>query len=201
MPHRDYRITLLERDLERCNQLAKWLPEATIVHANANRRSVLEDEGGGSADYFVACMGSDENNIMAGVEARELGTHRVMAVVGQPDYANVVGKLGIDHVVSERDVAARQILGFLNHGSVISQSQLPNGKIGVFELEVVDNSRVCEATLAELPLAGRCLITAIQRDSFIRVPTASDRLQPGDVIVALIDQQHVEDCLALFNPT
>jgi trk system potassium uptake protein TrkA len=199
LPTADYRITLLENDADRCHQLAKLLPDMTVVHANANRRSVLEDEGGGAADYFVACTGSDESNIMACVEARELGSRRVMAVVGRPDYANVVGKLGIDHVVSERDVGARQILGFLNEGAVISQSRLPNGKIGVYELEVVEGARVTGATLAELPLAGRCLITAIQRDSFVRVPTAVDQLKPGDIVVALIDQDHTTDCLALFN--
>jgi trk system potassium uptake protein TrkA len=201
LPVADYRVTLLENDLERCEQLAKLLPDNTVVHANANRRSVLEDEGGGAADYFVACTGSDESNIMAGVEARELGARRVMAVVGRPDYANVVGKLGIDHVVSERDVAARQILGFLNEGAIISQRRLPNGKIGIYELEVFDGARVTGATLAELPLAGRCLITAIQRDSFIRVPTADDRLQAGDIVVALMDHAHTSECLALFHRT
>lgn len=199
LPTTDYRITLLESDSERCHQLAKLLPDMTVVHANANRRSVLEDEGGGAADYFVACTGSDESNIMACVEARELGARHVMAVVGRPDYANVVGKLGIDHVVSERDVGARQILGFLNEGAVISQSRLPNGKIGVYELEVIEGARVTTATLAELPLAGRCLISAIQRDSFIRVPTANDQLKPGDIVVALIDLDYTNDCLALFN--
>jgi trk system potassium uptake protein TrkA len=200
LSRRDYRIVILERNADRCDQLAKQLPDVTVIHANANRRSVLEDEGGGTVDYFVACTGSDESNIMAGVEARELGAARVMCVVGRPDYANVVGKLGIDRAVSERDVTARQILGYLNEGAIISQSRLPNGAIGLYELEVSADTRVTEATLAELPLAGRCLIAAIQRDGFVRVPQAGDRLKAGDVVVALIDQTHADDSLAMFNP-
>jgi trk system potassium uptake protein TrkA len=160
---------------------------------------VLEDEGGGTVDFFVACTGNDESNIMAGVEARELGAARVMCVVGRPDYANVVGKLGIDRAVSERDVAARQILGFLNEGAIISQSRLPNGAIGIYELEVVEGTRVTAASLAELPLAGRCLIAAVERDGFVRVPQADDRLKGGDIVVALIDQSMTEDSLSLFN--
>lgn len=197
-PH-DYRIVLLEQDAPRCEHLAKLLPDITIIHANANRRSVLEDEGVGAADFFVACTGNDESNIMAGVEARELGASRVMCVVGRPDYANVVGKLGIDRAVSERDAVARQILGFMNEGAVISQSRLPNGSIGVYELEVFEGARVTDATLAELPFAGRCLIAAIQRDGFVRVPTADDRLKASDIIVALIDQAATDECLSLFN--
>jgi trk system potassium uptake protein TrkA len=199
LSRRDFRIVMLDRDADRCDQLAKQLPQVTIVHANANRRSVLEDEGGGTVDYFVACTGSDESNIMAGVEARELGAARVMCIVGRPDYANVVGKLGIDLAVSERDVTARQILGYLNEGAIISQSRLPNGAIGIYELEVSADTRVTQASLAELPLAGRCLIAAIQRDGFVRVPQADDRLNAGDVVVALIDQTHTEESLSLFN--
>lgn len=195
----DYRITILERDADRCDQIARLLPDATVIHANANRRSVLEDEGGGSVDYFVACTGSDESNIMAGVEARELGARRVMAVVGRPDYANVVGKLGIDRVVSERDVGARQVLGLLNEGAVISKRRMPNGDIGVYQLEVTEGTRVAKAALADLPLSGRCLIAAIQRDSFVRVPTANDQLRGGDIVVALIDLEHIDECLALFE--
>lgn len=196
----DYRVVVLERDAHRCDTLAKLLPNVTVIHANANRRSILEDEGAGTVDYFVACTGNDESNIMAGVEARELGSARVLCMVGRPDYANVVGKLGIDRAVSERDVVARQILGFLNEGAVISQSRLPNGAITVYELEVSEGSRVTEATLAELPLAGRCLIAAIQRDGFVRVPSADDTLKVGDIVVALVDQSGGQDCLNLFEP-
>jgi trk system potassium uptake protein TrkA len=96
LARRDYRVVMLERDVDRCEHLAKLLPDVTVVHANANRRVVLEDEGAGNVDFFVACTGSDESNIMAGVEARELGSARVMCVVGRPDYANVVGKPSVN---------------------------------------------------------------------------------------------------------
>ena len=199
LSRRDYRIVMLERDADRCEHLAKLLPDVSVIHANANRRVVLEDEGAGTVDYFVACTGSDESNIMAGVEARELGSARVMCVVGRADYANVVGKLGIDLAVSERDVAARQILGYLNEGAVISKSRLPTGTIAVYELEISEDSAVTKGSLAELPLAGRCLIGAIHRDGFVRVPTADDQLQAGDIVVALIDSASPDDVLSLFH--
>ncbi len=195
----DFRIVLMDQDRHRCEQLSKMLPGITVVHANANIRVQLEDEGCGDVEYFVACTGNDENNIMAGVEARELGTDQVMCVVGRPDYANVVAKLGINHAVSERDVVARQILGFLNEGAVISRQELPDGSIGVFELEVKPTASVSDQTLADLPLAGRCLIAAIQRDGFVRVPTAADKLAAGDVVVALVDSDDTDDILAMFN--
>lgn len=200
MLHRDeYRLLLVEKNEERCSHLARLLPGATVVAGSATRRQVLEDEGVGRADIFVACTGNDENNIMAGVEARELGADKVMAVVGRPDYANVVGKLGIDVAVSERDVMARQILGFLNEGAVISRSRLPAGAVDVFEIEVLEGAPITAAPLAELRLSGQCLIAAIMRDDFVRVPTANDCLKPGDVIVALIEHGSLAETLQRFD--
>ena len=95
----------------------------------------LKRNASGNADVFAACTGDDENNIMAGVEAREIGAKKIMAIVGRPDYANVVGKLGIDVAVSERDVMAKQVLGFLNTGAIVSRTALPGGNIGVYEIE------------------------------------------------------------------
>lgn len=195
----EYRILVIEENPVRCDQLASMLPHVTVVTANANRRSVLEDEGAGRSDFFVACTGDDENNIMSGVEARELGAKQVMAVVGRADYANVVAKLGIDIAVSERDVVARQVMGFLNDGPIISQSQLPEGTIGVYEIEVDEGVPASKAPLMELPLSGRCLIAAIMRDGFIRVPTATDQLQTGDIIVALIDQSALKAAMQQFR--
>lgn len=199
LSNREYRIAILDSSAERCQELSRLLPEASVVHANANRRAILEDEGAGSVDYFVACTGRDESNIMAGVEAREMGAKRVLCVVGRSDYANVVGKLGIDVAVSERDAAGRQILGFLNEGAVISFHELPGGTVGLYELEIHEDSPIAGRPLADLPLSGRCLIAAVHRDGYVRVPTADESLQGGDVAVALVDQSSKDELLPLFE--
>lgn len=194
-----FSVVLMESDKERSEYLANHLDKTTVVHADATLRSVLEEERVGSADVFVACTGDDENNIMAGVEAREIGAKRIMAVVGRPDYANVVGKLGIDVAVSERDVMAHQILGFLNAGPLISRTRLPGGTLGVYELEVVAASRATEHVLANLQLPPQCLIVAVIREGFVRVPGADDRLQAGDTVVALVEESVVDEAVAQFD--
>jgi trk system potassium uptake protein len=120
--------------------LAGNLPHVTVVQADATRRTVLEEERVGSADVFVACTGEDENNIMAGVEAREIGASKIMAIVGRPDYADIVGRLGIDVAVSPRDVMAKQVLSFLQSGPVVARMPLPGGNISVYEIEVEADS-------------------------------------------------------------
>jgi trk system potassium uptake protein TrkA len=194
-----YSVLLMDASSERCEFLAKNLPSTTVVRADATRRSVLEEERVGSADVFVACTGDDENNIMAGVEAREIGAQKIMALVARPDYANVVGKLGIDRAVSEREVMAKQVLGFLNTGPVISRTTLPGGNIAVLEVEVLQGARAAEHVLAKLHLPAQSLITAVMREDYVRVPGADDRLVPGDIVVMLVDEASVDKALELFT--
>ena len=193
-----YDVLIMDQSPVRCEFLAANLRATTVVQADATRKSVLEEERVGAADTFVACTGDDENNIMSGVEAREIGAKQIMAIVGRPDYANVVGKLGIDLAVSERDVMARQVLGLLNTGCVVSRTALRDGRISVFEIEVLPGAAATEHVLAKLPLPNSCLIAAVLREDFPHVPGADERLTPGDLVLALMDNKDVDDAMILF---
>ena len=197
---RRYGVVVMENNRDRCDFLASHLKLATVVNADAQRRVSLEEERVGSADVFVACTGEDEDNILACVEARELGAKSTVAIVSRPDYANVVEKLGIDHAVSPRLVVAKQVMGFLNTGSLISRTPLSaGGGIEILEIEVLQGAAACEHVLANLDLPPQCLIAAVIHESYVQVPGADDRLAAGDMVVALVEQAAVEDTLKLFN--
>jgi trk system potassium uptake protein TrkA len=195
-----FAMLLMEKDRSRCEYLATHLKYTTVVNADAQHRASLEEERVGSADVFVACTGDDEDSIMACVEARELGAKTIMSIVSRPDYANVVGKLGIDHAVSPRKVIAREILGFLNTGSIISRTPIAaEAGIEVMEIEVVEGATATKHSLASLPLPPGCLIGAVIRESYVMVPGANDRFSPGDTVVALVESSAVEQTVQVFS--
>ena len=194
-----FSIVLMETNLERCESLAARLPHVTVVQSDCTLRSRLEEERVGQADVFVACTGDDEDNIMTCVEARELGAKKILAIVGRPDYANVVNKLGIDHAVSPRQVLTRQVLGFLNTGNVISRNNLVGSGVTLLELEVPEHAPVTEHVLANLQLPTQCLIAAMSHAGFSRVPVADDQLKAGDIAVVLVADTEVEKVLKLFH--
>lgn len=196
---RHWAVTLMETNEDRCNVLAKNLRHVTVLQADATVRTVLEEERVGTADYFVACTGDDENNIVTGVEAAELGAKSIMVVIERPDYANVVSKLGIDVAVSPRNVMARQVLGYLHTGPVISRSAIGKSGISVFEIEVSEGVPATEHVLANLPLPAQCIIAAVMRENYVHVPGADDRLQSGDTVVALVADDIADQMVAQFN--
>lgn len=197
---RRFSIVLMDANRERCDFLAAHLKHTTVVHADATQRAALEEERVGNADFFASCTGDDEDNILAGVEARELGAKTILAIVSRPDYGQIVGKLGIDHVVSPRVVMAKEIRGLLNTGPVVSRMPLAGaGGISVVELEVRPDVPATQGTLAELPLPDQSLIAAVIHETYVRVPGGDDRICPGDAVIALVADTVFDDLVKLFN--
>ena len=196
---RRFGVVMMETDERRCEYLANTLSHVTVVKADATRRAVLEEERVGSADVFVSCTGDDEANIIACVEAKEMGAPRVMAIVQRPDYAQIVANLGVDLAVSPRDVMARQVLGFLNMGVVVSRSNMAGSSISLLELEVLAGTPAVEHVLANLALPRQSLIAAVMREGYVQVPGADEQLLPGDTVVTLTADAAEDQLLEKFT--
>ncbi|MCA9039829.1 MAG: Trk system potassium transporter TrkA [Planctomycetaceae bacterium] len=193
-----FNVTLLEANAERCAYLADRLESVTVLQADIARRAELEEARVGKSDIFIAATGRDEDNIICGVEARELGCEQIMAVVRRPDYVNVLGKVGIDLAVSPREVMARQIFGLVETGPMIGRSDICGGEAVVCELEIQPGVPVTQKPLGEISLPGG-LIVAMERGGFVKVPGAKDQLQAGDVAVVLMPQTNREETLTFFQ--
>ena len=194
-----YTLMVLEIDEARCTELAKQLENATVINCNATHREVLEEERVGNADVFVSCTGEDENNILMAVGAKDLGAKQVLSVIDRSDYSDITTRLGIDQVVTQRDVMARQVLAFLTEGAVLSRGKLPGGLINIIEIEVMPGSPISEDDLAKVGLPDRCLVAAIMQHDAVRVPSASDRLQVGETAIILVEEDVVDAAIKFFE--
>lgn len=193
-----FNTVLMEADADRCEYLAQRLPGTTVLHADVTRQVEMQEARVGKAEIFVAATGRDEDNIVCGVEARELGCSRILSVVRRPDYANVLERLGIDVAVSPREVTSRQVLGMVQGGVIIAGSEISQGDAEVWEVEIVEGAPVTMAPLRDVSLPG-CLIAALVREDFSSVPGADDQLRPGDTALVLVHRNSIADTLAIFE--
>ena len=194
-----FSVVVIEKSRERCEFLASKLKHATVVVGDATHTQDLQEERVGQADVFVACLGDDEDGIMASVEASELGAKSVMTIINRPDYANVVGRLGIHVPISPREVMAQQVLGFLTKGSVNSRHPLAGGSVVVLELEVGEGAPVTKSVLSELKLPSPCLVAAVCSSDQVRVPGAGDQFKAKETVIALVDKSVEKELSKLFD--
>ena len=200
LQERNYNITILEADRERCEVLSKLLRKSTIIHGDASQKKVLESEYVGAKDLFVACLGDDENNIMACVEAHELDVQTLDAVIERPDYAKIVGKFGISEAVSPQDVTSRQINGLMHSGPVIFRnSHLLGGDVDVFELVVGENALVTQNALKDVGLSKKILVAAVVRGKDVLIPDAEFLIKENDTVLVLVDAEAQPELIKQFQ--
>ena len=197
---RNYNVKLFERNEQRCAILAENLKKTTVVHGDGRRRAILDEQRVGEGHVFIACTGDDEYNIMACVEAMELGAKNLMAVVNHQDYASVVGKLGINDVVSPFEVVGKQVEGLMHKGALVFQnSSLLSGPIEVVELEVEEDSRITKVPLKNVGIPRPTLIAAVIRENNVLIPNAEFEFRANDTAVALTLAECIPNLTALFE--
>lgn len=193
-----YRVSLLEANPVRGRYLATRLDGTTVLTADATLRSELEEARVGSVDVFVATMGRDEDNIVCGVEARQLGADRILGVVRRPDYVNVLERLGIDMAVSPREVMAREILGMVAVGPVARRSPIAGGAAEVWEVVVPPEAPCTTGPLKELQIQ-ECLVAAIVREEYVEVASGDDQLRAGDTAVVIVQSDQRTSAMRWFQ--
>lgn len=197
---RDKAVKLIEADRDRCDALAKVLRRTQIIHGDATRHSVMEEERVGDADIFVATCGEDEVNLMAALQAREMGVKHVTVTVNRADYAPLVERIGIQHAVSPRILTGNRVLMLVGRFPIMSAALLHEGKAEVVELMAEANSRIAGRRLGDdVRLPKGTILGAIVRQEEVTVPRGGVVVQPGDTCIAFALSASVEELARLFR--
>jgi trk system potassium uptake protein TrkA len=179
------------------------LERTTVVCRNGTSRAELEEEHVEDSDMFVATTDDDERNIMAGVLAKEIGATRAIAVVHEPDFASLVGKLGIDHVVTPRASLANRVLKLVHQDSVQSIAVLEEGQVEIVEFVVNSDTPIIGKSLKEVFETRRsvrgALVASILRGDQVIVPRGDDEIQAGDSIIMIATPDSLDGVLKLFR--
>lgn len=181
-------IALVE-DRARAQELAERLEKVLILHGDATDVELLELEGVGGMDAFVALTEWDETNILSSLVARHAGTKQVVTLVNKSDYIPLARRIGLDTAVSPRLSAANAILRYVRRGSVTRVATFKDSDAEVMSVTVRAEAPAVGRPLAELDFPEHAIVAAIVRGREVIVPGGEDALAAGDtaIIFALPD--------------
>ena len=186
----DVPVTVVEPKRDAAESAAAQLADALVVHGSATDRALLEEEGAERAQGFVACADDHEENVVACLLARQLGAAHTFALVDNPALAGLIGELGIDAVISPRQLSVSLALHFARRGRVKAVAALLEDSVEVVEAEAVAGSRLVRDTLAEVKLPRGTLVAAVARGERIVVPRGDDRVEPGDRVLIIMSSDN-----------
>ena len=165
---------LLVKDRERAQELATKLDKSLVLNGDATDVELLELEGVGGVDAFVALTEEDETNILSALIAKNLGAKQVITLVNKMDYVPLARRIGLDAAVSPRLSAASAILRYVRRGSVTRVATLKDSDAEAISFSVSVGAPVVGRSLSELDFPSGAIVAAIVRGAEVIVPRGRD---------------------------
>jgi trk system potassium uptake protein len=178
--------TILELDRTRALRLAEDLERTLVLHGDATDLELLEMEGVGDADGFVAYTGSDERNLLACLLARSLGTRKVISLVDRTRNMPLLTRVGVDAAVSPRLSAVSAILRYVRRGTVVAVASLKGTSAEGIEFDVTAKFRFPGVPLSEVRLPDGVLVGAIIRGKRVIIARGTDSIRIGDRVIVFL---------------
>ena len=184
-------VTIIDKDINRCNQFAEKLPEAVIINGDGAEQEVLMEEGIASTDAFVSLTGMDEENILISFFAQSQNVPRVIAKVNRNELAAMAEKLGLDSIVSPKKAVSNVVTSYARAlenslgSNVETMYKLMNGSVEALEFNVQSDFKSQHIPLKDMQLKKDVLIAGIIRKRKAFVPIGDDEIIAGDKIIVI----------------
>lgn len=198
-------VKIIERDIERCNDLAEQLDKVTIICGDGTDQELLLMEGLRDADAFVSLTGIDEVNIITALYAKKNSEAKVIAKINRENYIELTSQLGLDCVISPKYLTATGILSYVRSMDNASGSgiealyHLVEDQVEAIEFRVKDEIKgLVGVPLKNVRLKSNILICAIIKRRGVVIPNGDDCLELGDSVVVVTKDHHfssIEDIL------
>ncbi|MAM00470.1 Trk system potassium transporter TrkA [Hydrocarboniclastica marina] len=198
-----YQVKIIERDYERCTYLAENLDKAIVLQGNTANKDLLVEENIENTDVFCAVTNDDEANIMASLLAKRLGVRKVMTLINNPDYVDLIQGGDIDVAISPQQTTIGSLLTHVRRGDVVNVHALRRGAAEAIEAIAHGDhrsSKVVGKRLDEISLPEGTTIGAIVRHNDVLIAHDHVRIQPDDhVILFLVDRTRIREVERLFQ--
>lgn len=199
----DYNVKVIEFSAERGQYLAEYLNKAVVLQGQAANRELLLEENIDKTDVFLAVTNDDEVNIMASLLAKRLGARKVMTLIANPVYADLMQGSEIDIAISPQQATTSSLLSHVRRGDTLKVHSLRRGVAEAMEIVArgdAKNSKVVGRAIEDIRLPPGATIGALVRNGQVIITHHDTVIEQDDhAIVFLIDKQRTRDVEKLFQ--
>ena len=198
-----YNVKVLERSPGRAEWLGEKLHQTVVLQGLATDRDELLKANIENTDVFCALTNDDEANIMASLLAKRLGARKVMTLISNPAYVDLVQGHDIDIAISPQQSTIGSLLSHVRRGDVVNVYSLRRGAAEAIEAIAhgdSKSSKVVGRAIEDIDLPEGTTIGAIVRGEKVLIAHDDVVIEPDDhVILFLIDKRRTRDVEKLFQ--
>ncbi len=196
-----YQVKVIEKSYSRCRVLSERLKHSIVLNGSASDPQLLSSENIEATDVFCALTNNDESNIMMSMLAKRLGAKKVITLIANPAYADLVGD-EIDIAISPQQITIGSLLTHVRKGDISNVHSLRRGAAEAIEVTAhgdAYSSKVVGRRLDEISLPDGVTIGAIVRGEEVIIAHSHIVVDPDDhVILFLVDRSKIRAVEKLF---
>lgn len=193
------RITLIEENRHRAEELSAQLDGPLIIHGDATDIELLKEEGLQNVDAFIGVTNSSETNVLTCLHAKRLGVGRTIALVENTGFIDISQDIGIDTIINKKLITASYIARFIVKGDAVSSKWLSGTNAEVIELMVGKHAPATRHTLGELKMPDGATVGGVIRGRETILPSRDLQLQQGDKVVIFTLPKAMAQMAKLFD--
>ena len=198
-----YQVKVIEQNAERCAYLSEKLHESIVLNGEGSDKDLLTEENIEDTDVFLALTNDDEANIMSSLLARRLGAKKVMTIINNPAYVDLVQGGEIDIAISPQLATIGSLLAHVRRGDVVAVHSLRRGAAEAMEAVAHGdrtNSKVIGQQIGDIELPEGTTIGAIVRNDEVLIAHDDTVIESDDhVILFLVDRRKIPEVERLFQ--
>jgi trk system potassium uptake protein TrkA len=200
---RSCNVKIIERSYKRCRSLSESLRKTIVLNGSASDKELLIQENIEDCDVFLALTNDDEANIMSSLLAKRLGATKVISLITNPAYVDLVQGGQIDIALSPQQITIGSLLTHVRRGDVANVHSLRRGAAEAVEIIAhgdASNSKVIGRRLDEIVLPEGVTIGAIVRGEKVLIAHRNVVIETDDhVILFLVDKQKITEVEKQFQ--
>lgn len=187
-------VKIVESDEERAEELSAMLPSATIIVGNGTDQEVLDEENLKGNDACITLTGMDEENVMISLYAKQSKVDKIITKIDRPSILKMVKMLGLDTVVTPRNVIANHIVRFVraySSGEGADTLYKIGNRAEALEFIVKEDFNGVGIPLKDLPIKKSMLIGGIVRGDEFILPSGDSKIEIGDRIIIVSEEKQI----------
>lgn len=174
---------IIERNADRCSQLAETLNKAVVLCGDGSDQSLLAEENIQDMDVIVTLTDDEETNILTSLMAMRMGARKSITKISKFSYFPLMKAIGIEQVVSTRLSSINTILQHIRRGKVLSAISIKGEQAEVLEAEALETAEIVDKPLKKIAFPKGAMLAGIIRQDEIIIPTGESIIHPGDRII------------------
>ena len=187
-------VTLIEKDLNRCRELAALLPDVSVIHGDATDQALLESQGIDDCDALVTLTGIDELNMIISLYGTGKNVPQVITKLGRAANRSIAEHLSLGSIVYPRELCSNQIVRYVRamqnqSGAAVSIHFIADGQVEAIEFTVDEDTLHCGKALKELKLRPNVLLVSITSGAVTTIPNGDSSFRKGDTIVVVTSRR------------